>query len=103
MHKLSEIRLYNDFPWAAPVVPDVSEPYFAKPIPWQFPDLLIELIGKMFTEIEEFFNSSDLPIEVAIYEIKEVFGRLEISSFSPYPEVSAIFRKYTELSKGYFE
>jgi hypothetical protein len=101
--KLSEIRLYNDHPWAAPIVPDVSEPYFAQPIPWQFPDPVLELIEQMFTEVEEFFKSRKLPIEVAIYEIKEVFGRLDVSSFTPHSEVTAIIRTYMELSKEYFD
>ncbi|MEK4449392.1 MULTISPECIES: hypothetical protein [Paenibacillus] len=103
MPKLSEIRLYTDHPWAVPVVPDVFEPYFAQTIPWQFPEPVLELIEQMFIEVEEYFNSNRLPIEGVIYEIKEVFGRLDISSFTPHSEVTAIFRKYSDLSKEYFD
>ncbi|MFC7680328.1 hypothetical protein [Paenibacillus sp. GCM10028914] len=88
MPKLSETRLYNDHPWAVPVVPDVSEPYFAQTMPWQIPEPVLELIEQMFIEVEEYFNSSRLPIEGVIYEIKEVFGQLDISSFTPHSEVT---------------
>jgi hypothetical protein len=101
--KLSEIRLYNDHPWAVPIVPDVSEPYFAQTVPWGFPEPVLELIKQMFIEVEEFFESRNLPLEVAIYEIKEVFGRLDISSLTPHSEVTSIFCKYTELSREYFD
>jgi hypothetical protein len=104
MAKLSEMRLYNLHPWAVPVVPEIDpNEGFYDVQPWQFPDPVLELVKQMFIEVEDFFNSRSQPVEVTIYEIKEVFGSLDISSFTPHPEVSTIFRKYTELSKGYFE
>ncbi|MFC5528404.1 hypothetical protein [Cohnella yongneupensis] len=103
MPKLSEMHLYNQHPWAAPVVPEIDpNEGFYQVQPWQFPDTVLELIKQMFTEVEEFFQARNSPVEACIYEIKEVFGSLDISSFTPHPEVSAIFHKYTELSKDYF-
>ncbi|WP_079912991.1 hypothetical protein [Paenibacillus sp. 32352] len=104
MPKLSEITLYNRFPWSVPLIPDIDpNEGFYDVQPWQFPEPVLELIEQMFTEVENFFASKNLPLEVAIYEVKEIFGRLDISSFTPHSEVTAIFRKYTELSKQYFE
>lgn len=103
MSKLSELALYNRFPWAVPVVPDVSEPFFAQTTPWNFPEPVLELIEQMFIEVEAFFKSRNLPVEVTIFEIKEFFDHLDISSFTHHHEVSAIFRKYIELSKEYFD
>ncbi|RUS44620.1 hypothetical protein [Cohnella sp. AR92] len=102
MPKLSELSLYNAHPWAVPVVPDVADPYFAQLIPWQFAEQVLELIEQMFNEVEDFFKSRSLHIEVTIFEIKEVFGHLDISSITPHSEVTAIFHKYSELSKEYF-
>ncbi|OMF88757.1 hypothetical protein [Paenibacillus sp. FSL R7-0337] len=78
MTKLSELNIYNAHPWAVPVVPDVTDPYFAQPMPWQFTEPLLELIKQMFTEVENFFKSRNLPVEIAIYEVKDV---LDVSTF----------------------
>ncbi|GIO38817.1 hypothetical protein J41TS12_36780 [Paenibacillus antibioticophila] len=103
MVKPSEMRLYNQHLWAAPVIPEIDpNEGFYQVQPWQFSDPILELIEQMFIEVEDFFNSRNLPVEVTIYEIKEVFGYLDISSFTPHPEISAIFRRYSELSRKYF-
>lgn len=104
MPKLSELSLYNRFTWAVPLKPsiDPSEGFYDVQ-PWQFPEPVLELIEQMFSEVEGFFRSKNLPLEVVIYEIKEVFGRMDISSLTPHSEVTAIFRKYSDLSKEYFD
>lgn len=103
MPKLSELVLYNRFKWAIPVIPAIDlNAGFYDVKPWDFPQPVLKLIEQMFTEIEGFFLARNLPVEVTIFEIKEVFGYLDISSLSQHAEVSNIFRKYRELSKEYF-
>ncbi|WP_419885678.1 hypothetical protein [Paenibacillus sp. B-A-8] len=104
MPKLSELSLYNRFTWSVPLQPSIDPSVgFYDIQPWQFPEPALELIEQMFSEIEEFFRSKNLPLEVVILEIKEVFGRIDISSLTPHSEVIAIFRKYSDLSTEYFD
>ncbi|GMK39037.1 hypothetical protein PCCS19_20910 [Paenibacillus sp. CCS19] len=103
MPKLNEILLYHRHPWTVPVVPEIDpDEGFYDVQPWQFPEPVLQLLDQMFTEVEDFFTSNNLPFEVAIYEVKEVYGQLEVSSFTPHPEVSDIFIKYSELSRTLF-
>ncbi|TDG00868.1 hypothetical protein [Paenibacillus piri] len=104
MPKLSELALYNRFPWAVPLKPAIDpDEGFYDVQPWQFPEPVLELIEQMFTEVDNFFKSTNLPFELTIFEIKEVFGYLDISSLTPHAEVTAIFLKYRELSKEFFQ
>lgn len=101
--RLNEMVLYQRYPWAVPVVPaiDPNEGFYDVK-PWDFPPPVIELISQMLKEIEEFFSSNNIPLEVAIFEIKNVFDCLQIEAFSPHREVSLIFEKYKQLSKELF-
>ncbi|GIO35721.1 hypothetical protein J41TS12_05820 [Paenibacillus antibioticophila] len=99
MPSRSELSLYNKYPWAIPVVPDVPEPFFAQPKPWDFSEPVLKLIEEMFEEIEEFFKLKNLPVEVTIYEIRNVFGYLHVEALSSQREVYSFLEKYKKLSK----
>jgi len=73
--------------------------FFYEPKPWEFNQQQLELIEKMFLEIEEFFKSKNMDIKVAIYEIREVFGVIRVDMMSESIEISAIVHKYEEMSK----
>ncbi|CAM3470233.1 MULTISPECIES: hypothetical protein [Paenibacillus] len=104
MAKLSELSLYARFKWAVPVVPTVKkdEGFFSDPKPWDFEEPVLGLIEQMFVEIEEFFSSKNMPVEMAIYEIREVFDRLHVEMYSPHQEVYMIVEKYKKLSENLF-
>jgi hypothetical protein len=56
----------------------------------------------MFAEIDKFFTSRDIQIEITIYEIREAFNSMTVEYFTPYPEVSEIIENYMSLSRDVF-
>lgn len=107
MTVLTEADLHDRFPWSKPVVPSLTEQeklegYFTDPMPWNFDEPVMRLLEQMFTEIEEYFAGKGMPVELAIYQIIELFGELQIEMYSPHPDVYGIVQKYTRLSRDLF-
>jgi hypothetical protein len=101
---LTEELIYQKYPWANPVQPDVNaeEGYFCDNKPWEFNQGVLTLIDSMLGEIEQWFTSKNMPIEITIYEIVNVFDRLEVRVFCGYEQVHTILKKYEQLSEEFF-
>jgi hypothetical protein len=98
MIKLSEMSLYEKFPWSKPIIPDIDpELGFYGLAPWEFKEAQLGIIEKMFIEIEDWFTSRSVPVDIAIYEIKMVFDHFEVEFFSNTPEIRLIVERYKQF------
>ncbi|SFM05275.1 hypothetical protein SAMN03159341_11512 [Paenibacillus sp. 1_12] len=98
---LSEQLLYEEYPWSKPVIPDInpSEGFYDS-IPWVFNQAQLELIDKMFSEMEGWFSDRGLPVDIAIYEVKLIFDdSLEVEFLSGAPEIRLIVKRYKQIFK----
>lgn len=107
MKVLTESDLHERFPWSKPVVPALTDQekadgYFCDPQPWDFDESVMRLIEEMFIEIEEYFAGKGIPVELAIYQIIELFGELHVEMLSSHQDVYGIVQKYTRLSRELF-
>ena len=107
MPSITELELYKRFNWARPVVPELTvqektEGYFCDPKPWTFEEPVLRLIEQMFIEIEEYFSKRNKPVEIAIYEISELFGELQVEMYCGNADVEQIVNKFKRLSRDVF-
>ncbi|MGJ9382852.1 hypothetical protein [Salipaludibacillus sp. CF4.18] len=97
----SVIRLR--FPWVNPISAEFSDSeqeYFCEPVPWSFNKPQLKMFYVLLAEVEEWYIDRGLPVEVKIYDLREVQGHIFIEAICDYEEVSDIIEKYRTIYMG---
>jgi hypothetical protein len=103
MDKISEIIIVERYKWAKP------QPLFEKTdskkeidasMQWNLNQKQLHLVKSLFAELEEWFVSRNIPIDVTIYHVGELFDRLHIDFSSNTREVFLIIDKYKQFSEA---
>jgi hypothetical protein len=95
--QITQDSIYNRFHWARPVdleIDDSDEGFFCDVMPWSFNHAQLEMIHTMLEQVESWFFSHNKPIEIIIFEFKEVQGHVFVEKICGFPEVNDIFEKY---------
>ncbi|MFG6497272.1 hypothetical protein P8610_18055 [Fictibacillus sp. UD] len=101
--QITQESMFKRFPWAKPVIIELSdsdEGFFCDVIPWTYNRAQLNLIHTMLEEIENWFSLYNKPIEVTIFEFKEVQGHVFVEKICGFSEIEDIFRKYQIIYLG---
>jgi hypothetical protein len=105
MEVLSRMSILERFPWAKEksiFYEKETEQNFDVSIKWKLNDDQLQLVVKLFEELEEWFNIRNRKIDIDIYYVGELFDRLHIDFSSNTREVFLIIEKYKRFSEELF-
>jgi hypothetical protein len=103
MDKISELIIIERYKWAKP------QPLFENAdskkeievsMQWNLSQKQLHLVKCLFAELEDWFVNRNIPIDVTIYHVGELFDRLHIDFSSNTREVFLIMDKYKQFSEA---
>lgn len=96
--------IFSRYPWSKPInleLADDEQEFFCDPTPWTFNPPQLKMIYVMLGEVEECYVKRDLPVQVKIFEIKEVMGHIFVEMICGNSEVEQIFEKFRNINLSY--
>ncbi|WP_346234910.1 hypothetical protein MKY04_18210 [Lysinibacillus telephonicus] len=102
MTSIKERALFLRFPWAKVIIPEMSEDekdlFFYDSDPLDLTEQQYQFVYNCFEEIEEWFNTRNIDIEVSVLGINGGNENLRIQIITNYPEIHLIVDKYQKNS-----